>query len=184
MVFVTLVKIFAKNHERVYSDIRSNRSYSKPETLLKRTECTFDLVSFLYHFLSRISKDFFQSPDKKSNLLYANTKKIFRNFEKQRIKLEIFVKFLKKKTFFYTLKQQWFILYAFYSFEGVGYCWVELCYFFFQVPSTTNHFFLRRWKRYRTGTFKPYSTPLWTIGVTTVTYTELWWSFEDLRRIQ
>ena len=66
MVFVTLVKIFAKNHERVYSDICSNRSNSKPETLLKRTECMFDLVSFLYHFLSRISKDFFQSPDKKA----------------------------------------------------------------------------------------------------------------------
>ena len=49
-------------------------------------------------------RQLFQSSDKKGNLPYADTKKSFRNSEKQRIKLDIFVNFLKKN-FFYTLKQ-------------------------------------------------------------------------------
>ena len=63
--------------------------------------------------------------------------KILGIFEKQRIKLEISVIFLKKKHFFYTLRQQHFFI-SFCSFEGVRYFWVELCIFFSKLLSATN----------------------------------------------
>ena len=68
------------NHETVYSETCINRSCSKAETLLRRTD-TFDPVCFLYAFLSHISKaeivkgtllqkdNFFQSLDKKVTCL-------------------------------------------------------------------------------------------------------------------
>ena len=104
-------------------------------------------------------------------------------FEKQRIKLEIAVIFLKKKHFFYTLRQQHFFI-SFCSFEGVRYFWVELCIFFSKLLSATNQptVILRHWKQYRTGTFKPYSTPLWTIGFSTVTCIKLWQSVKGLQK--
>ena len=83
----------------------------------------FDPVSFLYAFLSRISKAK-NCKDKhrfrritfsvlrwKNNLPYADTK-ISRISEKQRIKLDIFVNFLKKKHFF-TLQNNIFFLFQF-----------------------------------------------------------------------
>ena len=94
----------------MYSDTCINRSCSKAETLFRRTD-TLDLICFLYAFLSHISKaetvkrallqtdNFFSVIRLKNNLLYPDTKKNFRNSEKQRIKLNIFVNFLKKKNF-------------------------------------------------------------------------------------
>ena len=63
------------------------------------------------------------------------------------------------------------------------YFWVALCIFFFEVtlcnkPTAA----LRHWKWYRTGTFIPYSTPLWTIGFSSVTYIKLWWSVKGLQK--
>ena len=50
--------------------------------------------------------------------------------EKQRIKLDIFVNFLKKKYFFYTLKQTNNNFFDFIlPFWGVRYFWIELCIF-------------------------------------------------------
>ena len=67
-------------------------------------------------------------------------------------------------------------------FEGVRYFWVKLCVFFTKLLSDTNQkFFLRHWNRYRTGTLKPYSTPLWTISFSSVTYIKLWWSVKNLQ---
>ena len=43
-----------------------------------------------------------------------------------------------KRNIFYTLKQHWFFLISFYSFEGVRYFWVELFVFFYKLRSTTN----------------------------------------------
>ena len=100
----------------VYSETCINWSCPKAETLLGRAG-TFNPVCFLYASLSRISKaetvkktlfqtdSFFQPSDKKGDLPYANTNKSFRISEKRRISFEIFVIFLKKKRFFYTLKQ-------------------------------------------------------------------------------
>ena len=48
-------------------------------------------------------------------------------------------------------------------------------YLFFQVTLCNQPI-----QRYGTGTFKPYLTPVWTIGFSTVTYIELWWSVKDL----
>ena len=57
----------------------------------------------------------------KSHLSHADRNKSFTNCEKQRIKLNIFVNFFKKKHFFYTLRQQSFFFISFPSFEGVRY---------------------------------------------------------------
>ena len=103
-----------------------NRSCSKAEPLLRRTG-TFDPVCFLYASLSHISKaetvkrtllqtdNFFQSSDIKFTCLTRTQIKVLGISEKQRINLDIFVNFLKKKRFFYTLKQ-YFCLISFFSF--------------------------------------------------------------------
>ena len=41
---------------------------------------------------------------------------------------------------------------------------------------------LHHWKWYWTGTFKLYSTPLWTISFSSVIYIKLWWSVRDLQK--
>ena len=92
-----------------------NRSFSKVETLLRRTG-TFDPVCFLYASLSRISKvetikktllqtdNFLQSSYKKVTCLTRTQIKVLGISEKQRINLDIFVNFLKKKRFFLHFK--------------------------------------------------------------------------------
>ena len=95
----------------VYSETCINRSYSKAETLLRRTD-TFDPVCFLYASLSHIFKmetvkrtllqrdKFFQSSDKKVTCLTWTQIKVLGISEKQRINLDIFVNVLKKTLFF------------------------------------------------------------------------------------
>ena len=84
--------------------------------------------------------------------------------------MDIFVNFLQRKLFYTLLRNI-----SFCSFEKARYFSVELCmFFFFMLPSATN--------QYRTGTFKPYFTSLWTIGFSTVTYIELWWSVIHLQK--
>ena len=99
----------------VFSETCLNRSYSKVETLLRRAD-TFDPVCFLYAFLSCISKaetvkgtllqtdNFFQSSYKKVTCLTWTQIKVLGISEKQRINLDIFVNFLKKKRFFLHFK--------------------------------------------------------------------------------
>ena len=89
----------------MYSETYINWSWSKGKTLLRRRE-TLDPLCFLDACLSRISKaetvkrallqtdKLFQSSDIKSTYLT-------RTQIKQRIKLDIFVNFLKKKHFLY-----------------------------------------------------------------------------------
>ena len=85
-----------------------NRSCCKTETLLRRTY-TFDLAYFLYASLLCISKEktvwgtllqtntFLQSSDKKSTSPTLTQIKILGIYEKQKIKLDIFVNFVEKK---------------------------------------------------------------------------------------
>ena len=85
-----------------------NRSCCKTETLLRRTY-TFDLVYFPYASLLCISKEktvwgtllqtntFLQSSDKKSTSPTLTQIKILGIYEKQKIKLDIFVNFVEKK---------------------------------------------------------------------------------------
>ena len=85
-----------------------NWSCCKTETLLRRTY-TFDLVYFLYASLLCISKEktvwgtllqtntFLQSSDKKSTSPTLTQIKILGIYEKQKIKLDIFVNFVEKK---------------------------------------------------------------------------------------
>ena len=103
--------MFANNHEIVYSETCIDWSCSKAKTLLRKAD-TFDLVYFLYASLSRICKvktvkrrllqtdNFFQSSEKNVTCLTPTQIKILEISEKQRIKLDIFVNFLKKKHFF------------------------------------------------------------------------------------
>ena len=88
-----------------------NWSCCKTETLLRRTY-TFDLVYFLYASLLCISKEktvwgtllqtntFLQSSDKKYTSPTLTQIKILGIYEKQKIKLDIFVNFVEKKTIF------------------------------------------------------------------------------------
>ena len=50
-------------------------------------------------------KDFFQFLDKKATCLTRTEIKVITNSEKQRIKLNIFINFLKKKHFFLDLQK-------------------------------------------------------------------------------
>ena len=52
---MTYAKVFANNNETVHSEACINRSCSKEETLLRKTD-TCDIVPFLYASLLRISK--------------------------------------------------------------------------------------------------------------------------------
>ena len=174
----------------MYSDTCINRSCSKAETLFRRTD-TLDLICFLYASLSHISKaetvkrtlvqrELFFSPQiKKATCLlpYKN----FRNSEKQIIKLEIFVNFLKKTRFLHCKTRMFFggfftVLKEHDTFESNSL-------FFLQVALCSQATgVLRHWKWYRTRTFKSNSTPLWTIAFSTVTYNEFWWSVNDLQK--
>ena len=80
--------------------------------------------------------------------------------EKQRI--EHFCQFSEEETFFYTLKQQWFF-YFILQFWRSAIRLSRTLYLFFQVALCHQPtVLLRHRKLCRTGTFKPYSTPLWT----------------------
>ena len=131
----------------MYGDTCINRSCSKAETLFRRTD-TLDLISFLYASLSHISKaetvkrallqtdNFFSVIRLKSTCLTRTQRKILgipRNRELNWTFLSIF----SKREIFYTLKQKWFFLILFYSFEGIQYFWVELCIFFYKSSSAT-----------------------------------------------
>ena len=94
----------------MYSETCINRSRSKAETLLRRTD-TFDPVCFLYAFLPLISKaktvkrtllqtnNFFSPQIKRASCLTPTQINILGISEEQRIKLDIFVNFLKKNHF-------------------------------------------------------------------------------------
>ena len=113
--------------------------------MLRRTD-TFDPVCFLYAFLSCIPKaetvkktllqtdNNFQSPDKKVTCLTQIQIKVLGIFGKQRIKLDIFVNFLKTKHFFTLQNNSNF----FHSFHRLPYFWVKHCIFFSKLLSATN----------------------------------------------
>ena len=105
----------------IYSETCINRSCSKAETWLRRAG-TLDPVCFLYASLSHISKaetvkrtlhqtdSFFHSSDKKVTCLPRTQIKVLGISEKQRINLDIFVNFLKKKRFFLHFKIVFFFI--------------------------------------------------------------------------
>ena len=88
-----------------------------------------------------------------------------------------------KRNVFLRFKTTTFFLISFCSFEGAqqernssnSVSCIPSC--SLQLTSS----FLRQWKRYRTRTLKPYFTPIWTIGFSTVTYIKLWSSVKDLQ---
>ena len=174
----------------MYCDTCINRSCSKAETLFRRTD-TLDLICFLYASLSHISKaetvkrallqtdNFFSVIRLKNNLLYPDTKKNFRNSEKQRIKLNIFVNFLKKKHFF-TLQSNIFFNFNL-KFWRSATLLTRTRYLLFQVALCNQPTIVFAPLK-AISTFKPYCTPLWTIGFSTVTYIKLWWSVKDLQK--
>ena len=117
---------------------------------------------------------FFQSSDKKATCLTRTQTKILRIFEKQRIKLDFFVNFLKKRYFldFKTTAKFFDFIFQFWR-SAILLC--RTVYLFFQVPLCNQPtIVLRHWKRYQTGTFKPYSTLLRTIGFSSMIYIKLW----------
>ena len=90
-----------------------------------------------------------------------------------------FCQFFQEETFFYILMQHNLILQFWRNAALLN----QTLYLLLQAAlcnqPTVN---LRHWKRYRRGTFKPYCTPLWTIGFSIAAYIKLWWSDRDLQK--
>ena len=159
-------------------EICRNRPCSKAEILLRRTD-TFGPVCFIYAFLSPISKaetlkgtllqtdNFFHSSDKKHELHQHELNWIFLSNLSKR---NIFLHFKNNNYFF-----DFILIIKCDTFE-----WNSVS--FFLSCSLQPAVVLFHWKWYRTGTFKPYITPLWTIGFSIVIYIKLWWSFKDLHK--
>ena len=90
--------------------------------------------------------------------------------------------FSKKKIIFYTLKQQYFFSFILQFWRSVILLSRTL-YLFSQVAlCNQTTVVLDHWKRYWTGIYQLYSTLLWIIGFSTVTYIKLWWSIKDLQK--
>ena len=136
-------------------EICINRSCSKADILLRRTD-TFGPVCFINAFLSPISKVTCLTPT--------------------RIKLDIFVNFLKENIFLHFKT----IIFLISYFSSSAILSSRTLYLFFQVALCNQpKVVLCHWKWYQTGTFKPYITPLWTIDFSIVTYIKFWWSVKD-----
>ena len=172
----------------MYSQTCLNWSCSKAETLLRRTD-TLDPVGFLYAFLSCISKAKNCKGDIASDRYYFQSSapcltrtqiKILGISEKQGIKLDIFVNFLKKKHFFYTLKQQFFFDFNLQFWRSATLL-TRTRNLFFQVALCKQPAIVFAPLK-AISTFKTHCTPLWTIGFSTVTYIKLWWSIKDLQK--
>ena len=165
----------------MYSETYKNQSCSKAEILLRRT-ATFNPVYFLYASLSRISKaksgkrtllqtdSFSQSLDKKATCFTPKQMNILRISEKQRMKLDILVNFFKN-IFFLQFKTTIMFFDSILQFWRRAILLSRNVYLFFQVAlCNQSAIVLCHWKRYRTGTLKPYYTSLWIIGFSTVKY--------------
>ena len=162
---------------------------------LKRTPCwegqtrfipsLFYMLSF-HAFLKRktVKRTLLQTDNlfslqiKKNTLPYADTK-ISGISEKQRIKLDIFVNFLKKKHFF-TLQNNIFFYFNLQFWRSATLL-TRTRYLLFQVALCNQPTIVFAPLK-AISTFKPYCTPLWIIGFSPVTYIELWWSIKDLRK--
>ena len=163
----------------MYSNTSINWPCSNAETLLRRTD-TFDPVCFLYASLSRIYKAIeiycysknrkdvnssdgrllFSPQIKQPPALTRKHVKILGISEKQMIKLDLSVNFLKKKllllrfkaTSFFCLILQFWRSAVLLTRTLNRFLQVTLC----NQPTVVLH----HWRRDRAGTFKPCSTPL------------------------
>ena len=97
----------------------------------------------------------------------------------QRIILDIFVNFLEKKHFFYTSKQHFFDFNL--QFWRSATLLTRTRYLLFQV-AVCNQPTVVFAPLKAISTFKPYYSPLWTIGFSTVTYIKRWWIVKDLQK--
>ena len=132
----------------MYSETCLNRRpCSKAKTLLRR-QASFILSVFYvlcFHAFLKQKRGhcirwttFYQSSDKKAPYHTRTQIKILGISKMKRIKFAISVNFLKKKYFFYTLKQHNFFLILIWSFERVEHFWFELCIFYSKLLSATN----------------------------------------------
>ena len=126
-----------------------------------------------------LQTDNFQS-DKKAPCPTWTNIKVLGISKKQRIKLVIFVNFLKKKHFFCNLEQPFSI--SSYSFWRSAILLTRTHYLFFEV-ALCNQSTIVFAPLKAISIFKLYCIPLWTIGFSTVTYIRLWWSVKDLQKI-
>ena len=122
----------------------------------------------------------FLSSDKKAPCLTRRQAKILGISGKQRIKLGIFVNFLKKKHFFYSLKQQ-FVFNFNLQFWKSPTLLTRTRYLLFQV-ALCNQPKIVFVQLKAMSTFKPYRTPLLCIGFSILIYINLWWSVKDLQK--
>ena len=117
---------------------------------------------------------------KKGPCLKRTQIKILGISEKQRIKLDIFVNFLKKKHFF-TLQNNIFFYFNLQFWRSATLL-TRTRYLLFQVALCNQPTIVFAPLK-AISIFKLYCIPLWTIGFSTVTYIRLWWSVKNLQKI-
>ena len=173
-----------------------NRSCCKTETLLRRTY-TFDLVYFLYASLLCISKEktvwgtllqtntFLQSSDKKSTSPTLTQIKILGIYEKQKIKLDIFVNFVeKKKNNFLDFKLTMIFFYFIFQVWRTAIFWVKFFIFYSKLLSgTKQQLFCPTESDTGQGPSK-YILPLalWAFAFSSMTCITLWWNVKALQK--
>ena len=106
--------------------------------------------------------------------------KNFRNSGETENYIGHFCQFSQKETSFYTSKQHFFLDFNLQFWRNATLL-TRTRYLLFQV-ALCNQLTIVFATLKAISTFKPYCTPLWTIGFSTVTYIKLWWSVKDLQK--
>ena len=172
-----------------------NRSCCKTETLLRRTY-TFDLVYFPYASLLCISKEktvwgtllqtntFLQSSDKKSTSPTLTQIKILGIYEKQKIKLDIFVNFVEKKNNFLDFKLTMIFFYFIFQVWRTVIFWVKFFIFYSKLHSETNQqLFCPTESDIGQGPSNHIlPLALWAFAFNSMTCITLWWNVKALQK--
>ena len=150
----------------MFSETYMNRSCSKADTFLRRTD-TFYSVCCLYAFLSCISKaetvkriTFFQSSDEKVICLTGTQLKLLGILDKERINVH-FCQFSQKEIFLLHFKETIIFSDFILQFWRSATLLTRALYLLFQFALCSQLIVvLCHWKRYQPGTFKPNCTYL------------------------
>ena len=133
----------------MYSNTCLNRSSSKAETLLKRTD-TFSFHAFLKRKTVRrklLQTGNIFSPQLNKTPCLTRTQK-FQEFPRNRELNWTFLSIFSERIIFLHFRTTMFLI-SICSFEGVQHFWLELAIFYSKLLSATNQqLFSRHWKRY------------------------------------
>ena len=129
----------------MHSNTCLNRSCSKAETLLKRTD-TFSFHAFLKRKTVRrtlLQTDNIFSPQLNKTPCLTRTQK-FQEFPRNGELNWTFLSIFSKRNIFFTLQSNIFFI-SIWSFEGVQLFWLELAIFYSKLLSATNQQLFKRY---------------------------------------